>query len=636
MHTEYRLHPFLSEFYDRRVERRFRSAEFNARWLAVLIILAISAEILTYFLVDSAVFPNSYAHRLHLLISHIVIAAVDVILLIVHLIRPSVKKNDNIALLFVVVYSIKYSWTALYYGEHLGRTNNPYIFSIVTLLILTVIPFALRRALVAAGGLVAAAFFVNVRGYLDGGDPVVLFSFVIMMLVSVSFGVAFSYYFQRARRLRFAHAEIAENLAIQLGEEVERRKDAEVLLEKQNEQLERMVEEKVGELRESEFRFRTLAQALPGVVLELNQEGSVEDCNANAEYIFAAGESLRGVFFSKRFLGSEDVAAFHFACENVLHNNKSAVLETMIRFSEDVAKVYSWSFAAIRRNDEGFVVALGQDVTVLKNTQQLMIQSEKMLSLGGLAAGLAHELNSPLAGIQQSIQVIKQRLTPNEKNEDAARKWDVSLKQVTGYLRERRILELCDMIERASVRSSTIVQDMLDFARQRDRMTMEPLADVVDAALRLAQTDYSLNKKFHIKDIRIEKQYESSRLCLCDKTALSQVFFNIFVNGAHAMGEEADTSKEPLFKITLSDTADSVEITIADNGPGIEKSRLSRIFEPFYTTKEAGKGTGLGLSISYFIVTEGHRGTIRVSSELQQGTTFIINIPFGADETAMV
>jgi len=166
------------------------------------------------------------------------------------------------------------------------------------------------------------------------------------------------------------------------------------------------------------------------------------------------------------------------------------------------------------------------------------------------------------------------------------------------------------------------------------------LTELLDKTVELAGSDYNLKMKFDFRHIKIETEYEPDLpLVYCEGSKIQQVFLNILKNGAEAMfGEQKLKIKEKekekknktfvhKFILRISMQGDAIKVEIEDNGPGIPDKVRKRIFEPFFTTKPVDKGTGLGLSVSYFIITENHKGEMRVKSEPGKGTKFIIKLP---------
>jgi PAS domain S-box-containing protein len=280
------------------------------------------------------------------------------------------------------------------------------------------------------------------------------------------------------------------------------------------------------------------------------------------------------------------------------------------------------------------------DVTERVRLEDLMIQSEKMLMVGGLAAGMAHEINNPLAGILQNTQVIQLRLSSNlDKNREVALACGTTIDAVQEYARQRELLKMMDLVVDSSLRAAKIVRDMLSFSHKGNSDGERcDLATLLDDTLQMASKDFNLKKHYDFKNIRLIREYDSNLPAVfCQKNRIQQVFFNILNNGAQAMSamlasgdfdpNSAEKGYQPTFTLRTYRDAGMARVEIADNGPGIKESLRQRIFEPFFTTKPPGVGTGLGMSVSYFIVTENHGGTITVESEPGNGASFIIHLP---------
>ncbi len=238
-------------------------------------------------------------------------------------------------------------------------------------------------------------------------------------------------------------------------------------------------------------------------------------------------------------------------------------------------------------------LVLFQDVTERTELERRLMQSDKLTSIGVLAAGVAHEVNTPLAVISSYSQLLAKQLADDERK--------------SGIL---------DKIAKQTFRASEIVNSLLNFSRTSSTTyTSTDLNRVVDETLVLIGP-------------QLEKSgVEVSRLCdpelppiRGNAGKLQQVFLNLLLNARDAMVSGGD------LKIETSADQASVHVRISDTGHGIPLEKISKIFDPFYTTKVAGKGTGLGLSISYGIVRE-HGGIIEVSSRVGEGTTFLLEFP---------
>jgi len=231
----------------------------------------------------------------------------------------------------------------------------------------------------------------------------------------------------------------------------------------------------------------------------------------------------------------------------------------------------------------------------LQETHLQLVSSEKMASLGKLAAGIAHEINNPLGGILIYSSLMMEDL----KEEDPKR------------------ADLAQIVQEAG-RCKEIVKSLLEFARQT-----EPKMEPTDINRAITEGLFFLENQALFHNIRIIKKLDPFLPFVKGNAGqLKQVFMNIIVNAAEAMHGSG------MLTITTSTAPDrkSVLVEFTDTGEGIPEENLTRIFDPFFTTKDVGKGTGLGLATSYGIVEE-HGGKIRVKSKVGEGTTFTIELP---------
>jgi len=258
-----------------------------------------------------------------------------------------------------------------------------------------------------------------------------------------------------------------------------------------------------------------------------------------------------------------------------------------------------------------------------------MIQSEKMLSVGGLAAGMAHEINNPLAGILQNAQVILNRLTQKMKrNDEVAKECNITFEAIQSFMEKRKIIDMLEAINITGQRASKIVENMLSFSRKSESIfSSHDIRKLLDDTIELAASDYDLKKKYDFRKIKIIKKYdEKVPLVTCERSNIQQVFLNVIRNGAQSMVDE--NKQKPCFTFRVKQDDDMVRIEIEDNGSGMDEEARRRAFEPFFTTKDVSDGTGLGLSVSYFIITEQHKGKMLIESKKGKGTEIIIYLKY--------
>ncbi len=277
-----------------------------------------------------------------------------------------------------------------------------------------------------------------------------------------------------------------------------------------------------------------------------------------------------------------------------------------------------------------YVVCFAHDITEAKKMQEMMVQTEKMMSVGGIAAGIAHEINNPLGIVLQAAQNLALRTRPDfPKNIEAATALGLDMHLLAEYMKKRKLDVFIRDIESAARRAAVIIRNMLDFTRlsESTRAVCDPVG-IVHKALALVQSDYDLKKNYDFKkiDVRVEMDDELP-VVHCTETEIEQVVLNLLRNAAQAMAEASPPVDSPRISIRVTGIADGLRIEVEDNGPGIAPEIQTRIFDPFFTTKPPGQGTGLGLSVSYFIVTQGHKGRMSVESTPGAGSRFIVDLP---------
>ncbi len=278
--------------------------------------------------------------------------------------------------------------------------------------------------------------------------------------------------------------------------------------------------------------------------------------------------------------------------------------------------------------NSGAVLRL-DDITERMQVERMMIQSEKMLSVGSLAAGMAHEITNPLAGVLQNSQVLLQRLDPRHpKNRAAANQYGLCPDALTEYVRNRKLDQISDSIHQSGHRAALTVKNLLGFSRRSSgAFSSWGLETLLEQAVDLASSDFDLKRQFDFRKIHIERHFvEDLPAILCDPSQIQQVFLNLLKNAAHALSLTEEISR-PMIRLSLERGNGFVQAHVEDNGPGMSPETQKRIFEPFYTTKEPGAGTGLGLSVSSFIITEVHGGSLDVRTAPGKGARFTVQLP---------
>ena len=280
--------------------------------------------------------------------------------------------------------------------------------------------------------------------------------------------------------------------------------------------------------------------------------------------------------------------------------------------------------------DRQGAVIIVDDVTERMRMEEVLVQNEKMMSVGGLAAGMAHEINNPLGGVLGAAQNIINRVDPGAApNRRVGEELGIDVADVHRYLERRGILRFLEGVRESSARAADIVRNMLDFSRASSKEKKPcDLRGLLDDAVQLAAKDYSLRTRHDFKDIAIVREYAPDPPEVpVIASEIKQVFLNLLTNAAQAMDERTRATGDAAITLRIVPKREYVRVDIQDNGKGIDAMERKRVFEPFYTTKAPGEGTGLGLSVSYFIVTRNHGGTLTVESAPGKGTTFSVRLP---------
>ena len=235
-----------------------------------------------------------------------------------------------------------------------------------------------------------------------------------------------------------------------------------------------------------------------------------------------------------------------------------------------------------------------QDITEKRRLEAILTQSEKLAAVGQLAAGVAHEINNPLTAIIANAQILHREL-PQDSD----------------------LQESVDLIARAGARAAQVVRNLLDFARKEEHhLGLTDVNETLEKALELVQHEL-VARGVHLDfdpDLNLPP-------LLASADQLQSVWLNLLLNAIDSLDKSPGQ-----IRVASRKQGDEIHVQVTDNGKGVQAERLTRIFEPFYTTKAPGRGTGLGLSVSHRIVKQ-HGGHIRVESQVGVGSTFTVIIP---------
>jgi PAS domain S-box-containing protein len=347
----------------------------------------------------------------------------------------------------------------------------------------------------------------------------------------------------------------------------------------------------------SEQKHRTIINHAGEAIFLLDREGRVREWNKGAERLF--GVARRAVL-ARPLREVERCAALDVdqALADAARLNRSLVFEFPFQRPHQPDGHIKLSLSPLppgrgtESPGERAYVAIARDVTSERQLENRMSQAEKLAGIGQLAAGIAHQLNTPLGSILLSAQMLADASLPEDEAEDV------------------------DRIIRQTEQCRQIIKGMLNFARPQSR-ERGPVA--LNEAVH--ETVYLMEKNLKVAGVEVNLEADGATEVLGNRNELDQVFFNLLVNAVDAMPEGGRID----VRIAEGDPGE-VQVSFADTGPGIPREHREEIFLPFFTTKDYGKGTGLGLSIVARIVHE-HGGRIELDETHAPGSRFLLTFP---------
>ncbi|VVM81869.1 Sensor histidine kinase RcsC [Pseudomonas fluorescens] len=379
--------------------------------------------------------------------------------------------------------------------------------------------------------------------------------------------------------------------------------------------------------------LNSIIDSMPSALIALDEQLYVTQWNQEASAL--SGTRLDEALNQPIYLAFQPLKPYLPQIKATVEQHTVERIERVTWIKDDEPKHYALTFYPLMGGAGRGVVIRIDDITQRLSLEEMMVQSEKMLSVGGLAAGMAHEINNPLGAILHNVQNIRRRLSSDlPKNLEYAEQAGIELEIVNRYLEGREVPQLLDGIQQAGARAAKIVTHMLSFSRRSNRQ-MAPcdLPALIDQAVEIAGNDFDLAIGFDFKGQAITRQFDP-QLGPVPGTAneLEQVLLNLLKNAAQAIHLREDDREPGRIILRTRLNPPWAEIQVEDNGIGMSENVRKRTFEPFFTTKEIGQGTGLGLSVSYFIITNNHKGQMEVHSTLGQGTCFTLRLPLAGSQ----
>lgn len=394
------------------------------------------------------------------------------------------------------------------------------------------------------------------------------------------------------------------------------------------------------QLEASENRYRRLVESSPDAVI-VHQEGNIVFCNPAAADLLGAAAPAELLGLSILDIVPEDQR--ETAAQKIVRIEKadSALLfdsETILRRDGEIREVQVRAVTTLY-NGKPAVQATLRDITQQRRLAQMQHQAQKLESIGRLAAGIAHEINTPIQFIGDNTNFVKMAF---QSLDEVLTVYDRLLaKAREGVLEEPLFEELDRGLKKADI---NYLREEVPAALKQSLEGVERVTHIVRAMKEFSHpggaerqpTDINRAIESTVIVSRNEWKYVAEvKLDLSPKLPLvpllpdefNQVMLNLVVNAAQAIGESLKDGDRGEIRISTRLEGEWVEIVVEDNGPGIPPEIKSRIFDPFFTTKEVGKGTGQGLAIAHSVIADKHKGTIHVESQQGHGARFIIRIP---------
>ena len=262
-------------------------------------------------------------------------------------------------------------------------------------------------------------------------------------------------------------------------------------------------------------------------------------------------------------------------------------------------------------------------LATLKTTQNQLVQSEKMASLGELTAGIAHEIQNPLNFVNNFSEVNAELIDELRTELEQDKKQQAI--EIAKDIKENE-----EKIIFHGKRADAIVKSMLQHSRSStSKKELTDINALADEYLRLAYHGMKAKEKSFNVDVKSDFDTTIEKVNVIQQD-IGRVILNLITNAFYVVTEKKQQrgdNYEPIVTVSTKKAGDKVLISVSDNGNGIPQKVLDKIFQPFFTTKPAGQGTGLGLSLSYDIITNGHGGEITVETKEGKGSVFIISLP---------
>ena len=415
--------------------------------------------------------------------------------------------------------------------------------------------------------------------------------------------------------------------------EVERQRASE------KERLEKLVSERTQELERGREQYRLVVEGTHAIPFALD----VED--GHFEYIGPQGpqrlgfseEQWKQIGFLDKLMPRDRNGAVRTRIDETTPGNFE--LETTVLTHDEKRVDLRWVVSCEITGRHKLLRGMMLDVTDQRRMENDLAQAQKLESVGRLAAGVAHEINTPVQFVSDSVHFVREAMVDLSDIVEKYRELRTAAQNGSNIAEAAKAAEKAEddadldyILENAPValdrardglgRVAAIVRSMKEFAHpDRKEMVQSDLNQAISSTLVIASNEYK-----YVADV--ETEFADLPLVNCYAGEINQVVLNLIVNAAHAIADVVKgTANKGKIRVATRVLGGQIEIAIGDTGKGIPVEMRSRIFDPFFTTKEVGKGTGQGLAIARAVVVDRHGGSLHFESEVNQGTTFFIRLP---------
>lgn len=401
-------------------------------------------------------------------------------------------------------------------------------------------------------------------------------------------------------------------------------------------------------LKESEEKFRQIGACAQEAIILMEPEGKVLYWNAAAEKMFgypvpeAMNKHLPSLIAPQRYYERFEKKIAQFL-ETVQGVAAGQMLELTAKRNDGNEFPIELSLSAMKLKGKWHVLGIIRDISERRVLEAQLVQAQKLESIGQLAAGIAHEINTPIQYVSYNTNFLKEQF---EHLDPLFNKYQSLFEAAkAGEVPDELISEIDDLHESIDLsfireeippaikqslegvdRVSEIVRAMKDFSHPgNEEKTPMDINKAIESTITVTHNEWKYVAEL---ETHLDKDLP---LVPCLPGDFNQVILNIIINAAHAIGDVIDENTAQKGTITVSTGRNNgwAEVRIQDTGSGIPEAHRSRIFDPFFTTKEVGRGTGQGLAISRSVVVEKHGGSLSFETTEGKGTTFIIRLPLG-------